>query len=423
MSGDDLYSVGSSSVPDRPPPPTGPPKSPAAMAAASPAKEVTPLVVQPPAARLPAPVAKSGAAASRVVQEKVPASADPNVATRQTVEKMCEYIRAGALDELVQWWAECGVTRYGMGSRDPQALCWAMYWLVKHAIQFARDEPRLFQVGEGDALDMLIAPAVLVRMSQPKEDCDGFTMLVCALLQCVGVRTVIVTVAADPQDPSRWSHVFPMAVMPSGATCPLDASHGTMPGWMVPRDHIYRWQAWDLDAKPVDVPMPSKHRPGLHGYVPRGRRMRARGMGQCLDDEGDSIPCGTDSSGTPAPITTPVMTGSLPCTDITGAVTSCGPMPGGSTGLPIGGGGDILTGNAGGTPAPTSASGWASVLSSAITGAARDAQLALSPAGSYIGANGQIISPGSLASFSAYLPILGIGLLALLLIPMLTKGD
>src|SRR5271155_433786 len=287
MSMDDLYSVGPSSVPDRPPQPTGPPKPAMAMPAA---KAVTPVVVQPPAARLPAPVARSGGAAARVVKETVPASADPNIATRQTVEKMCEYIRAGALDELVQWWAEGGVTRYGMGSRDPQALCWAMYWLVKHAIQFARDEPRLFQVGEGDALDMLIAPAVLVRMAQPKEDCDGFTMLLCALLQCVGVKAVIVTVAADPSDPSRWSHVFPMAVMPSGATCALDASHGTMPGWMVPREHIYRWQAWDLNAQPVDVPMPSKHRPGLHGYVPRGRRMPRRGMGQCYDDDGDSIP-------------------------------------------------------------------------------------------------------------------------------------
>ena len=279
MSGDDLYSVGSSSVPDRPPPPTGPPKPVAAMTAASPAKEVTPLVVQPPAARLPAPVAKSGAAASRVVQEKVPASADPNVATRQTVEKMCEYIRAGALDELVQWWAECGVTRYGMGSRDPQALCWAMYWLVKHAIQFARDEPRLFQVGEGDALDMLIAPAVLVRMSQPKEDCDGFTMLVCALLQCVGVRTVIVTVAADPQDPSRWSHVFPMALTPQ--PIPLDASHGSGPGWIVPAAHTFRWQAWDCDGSPCDVKRP--RRQGLHGWVPSGHGFG--GLGQDVLDE------------------------------------------------------------------------------------------------------------------------------------------
>jgi hypothetical protein len=414
MPGDDLYSVGSS-VPDRPPQPVTPIKP---AVAAGPVKEVAAVVVQPPAARLPV---KSGAAVPRVVQEKVPASDDPNEATRQTVEKMCEYIKAGAVDDLVKWWAECGVTRYGQGSRDPQALCWAMYWLVKHAIQFARDEPRLFQVGEGNALDMLIAPAVLVRMSQPKEDCDGFTMLLCALLQCVGVRTVIVTVAADASDPSRWSHVFPMAVMPSGSTWPLDASHGMMPGWMVPREHIYRWQAWDLDGKAIDVGMPPKNRPGLHGYVARGRRMPRRGMGQCYDDDGDSIPCGTDS-GSPAPVVSPIVaTGALPCYDITGAVTSCGPMPGGSTGLPVGGGGDVLTGLPTTSGSATTPANWASVISAAVTGAARDAQLALSPAGSYIGANGQIISPGSIASFAQYLPILGIGLLALLLIPMLTR--
>jgi hypothetical protein len=406
---DDLYSVGSS-VPDRPPQPVSPTSTPAA----APPKEV-PAVVSPAPARLPgelapAAIAKSGAAGSRaVVQEKVPAADDPNVATRQTVELMCRYIREGAADELVRWWAECGLARYGQGNRDPQAVCWAMYWLVKHAILFARDEPRLFSVGEPDGLDMLIAPALLVRMSQPKEDCDGFTMLLCALLSCLGVKSVIVTIAADPSDPTRWSHVFPMAVMPSGATVPLDASHGNMPGWMVPREHIFRWQAWDLNAMPIEVAIPSKHRAGLHGYVPRGRRFPRRGMGQCYDDEGNGIPCDTGSGdgSTPAPIIQPVMTGALPCYDVTGAVTSCGPMPGGSTGLPVGGGGDVLTGNAGGTPA-TTGSNWASAISSIVQAGARDAQLALSPAGSYINSAGQVVTP--FAGVSNILPFLLIGL-------------
>jgi hypothetical protein len=419
---DDLYSVGSS-VPDRPPQPTGPPKT-AVPAASTAAPEVT---AANPAPRLPGKVepgalARSGAgsgsiASSRaVVQEKVPAAADPNEATRQTVELMCKYIREGAADDLVKWWAECGVTRYGQGNRDPQAMCWAMYWLVKHAILFARDEPRLFSVGEPDGLDMLIAPALLVRMSQPKEDCDGFTMLLCALLSYLGVRSVIVTVAADPSDPTRWSHVFPMAVMPSGSVVALDASHGHMPGWMVPREHIFRWQAWDLNGAPIDVPIPSKHRAGLHGYVPRGRRMPRRGMGQCYDDDGDSIPCGTDGS-TPTPVSTPIpggtMTGALPCYDVNGNVTSCGPMPGGSTGLPVGGGGDVLTGNAGGTPAPTGTN-WASVISSIVGAGARDAQLALSPAGSYINSAGQVVTPfAGLSNILPYLLIAGVGLLIL----------
>lgn len=449
---DDLYSVGSS-VPDRPPQPTGPPKTAALAGTSTPAREVT-AVVSPPPARLPGAIqpgaiAKSSAGGSpvpaRVLQEKVPASSDPNEATRQTIVKMCEYIRAGKDDDLVKWWAECGVTRYGMGNRDPQALCWAMYWLVKHAIAFARDEPRLFQVGEPDGLDMLIAPAVLIRMSQPKEDCDGFTMLICALLAYLGVNCVIVTVAADPSDPSRWSHVFPMAVMPSGNTCPLDASHGNHPGWMVPREHIFRWQAWSLAGEPVNTPMPSKHRQGLHGYMPRGRRMRTtRGMGQgCLDENGNPVDCSTlagDYGGSPAPVvTTPIMTGSQPCINQYGEIISCGSSLPGSMLLASSpppcydqNGNSIVCGSAApgstinsatgvsiSTPAGSSPSTIASIINSAINGAAKDAQLALLPAGSYISPSGAVSVGGALASLGSLgslLPILLIGLVVVMVV-------
>lgn len=426
-----------------------------------PAKEVT-AVVSPPPARLPGAIqpgaiAKSSAGGSpvpaRVLQEKVPASSDPNEATRQTIVKMCEYIRAGKDDDLVKWWAECGVTRYGMGNRDPQALCWAMYWLVKHAIAFARDEPRLFQVGEPDGLDMLIAPAVLIRMSQPKEDCDGFTMLICALLAYLGVNCVIVTVAADPSDPSRWSHVFPMAVMPSGNTCPLDASHGNHPGWMVPREHIFRWQAWNLAGEPVNTPMPSKHRQGLHGYMPRGRRMRTtRGMGQgCLDENGNPVDCSTlagDYGGSPAPVvTTPIVSTPLPCSNplsdpltCTGATVPLSPTPSSSAisaaiaggycldtngnpivcgGLPAG-----STGLAPGSvslsvPSGASPSTIGSIINNAINAAAKDAQLALLPAGSYVSPSGAVTIGGALASLGSLgslLPILLIGLVVVMVV-------
>jgi hypothetical protein len=379
----------------------------------------------PAGAQLPGKLASSSSPAPVAVkQEKVAASDDPNVATRQTVEKMCEYIQAGQADDLVRWWAECGIQRYGRNLRDPHSLIWAMYWLVKHAIQFARDEPRLFRVGEGDGLDMLIAPAVLVRMAQPKEDCDGFTMLLCALLASVGVRTVIVTIAADPSDPSRWSHVFPMAAMPSGSMVPLDASHGTHPGWMVPRNHIFRWQAWDLYGQPVDVAIP-RAGAGLHGYVPRGRRMRPRGMGQtCYDELGNPTDCGDggdDGSGSTQLSTLPPSTTSsggaspLPCYYTDGTAVVCGGAAPGST--------------VGVNPASTSAgANWTSVIQTAIQGAAKDAELALLPAGSYIGANGQIITGGAGASslltasgLAGILPIIGIGLVLLLIVSEMEK--
>lgn len=154
----------------------------------------------------------------------------------------------------------------------------------------------MFRIGERDQQDLLIAPAVLVRMKEPAEDCDGFTMLVAALLCCMGVDVAIASVAVDPRDPSRFSHVFPMAMF-DGEVLPLDASHGSYPGWMVPREHISRWQAWDLQGSPIDV-SPIKSR-GLHGYVRRGVGMYQRlGLGDCaggdLVDQYDQ-PCANDN--------------------------------------------------------------------------------------------------------------------------------
>lgn len=93
-------------------------------------------------------------------------------------------------------------------------------------------------------------------------DCDDFTMLCCALLKALGVPFVIITICADPSDSTRWSHVFPMALCPNAI--PLDASHGSGPGWMVPAEHTFRWQSWDENGDRANVTRPGSN---LHGWV------------------------------------------------------------------------------------------------------------------------------------------------------------
>jgi hypothetical protein len=316
---------------------------------------------------------------------------------------MCRYVAAGIADPVVREWAEHARAQYGRGSQDPLACCWAAYWLAKHSVEFSRDEPRLYMMGETDKLDMLISPAVLVRSPRPKEDCDGFTMLLCSMLKILGVDCCIVTVAVDPTDRARWSHVFPMALFPDGSRLPLDASHGTFPGWMVPRSHIFRWQAWGLDGQPIDVPMPATGS-GLHGYVRRGR-----GMGQ--DDSGGGfIP-------TSAPNPTDELIYNLPGT-ITG-------NPGDLSSLPLNPGGPVP---AVASPPSAPATNWTSVLNSLISGASKVATVAELPVGSSLITNPQtgaqsVVSgayPYSTSaltsSLSGLLPILGIGLLVFLVV-------
>jgi hypothetical protein len=368
-------------------------------------------------ARRPDPIVQSVDVRSteRVKKEVTPAAPDSDTATRQTVEKMCEYIRDGAVDEGVRDWARRAIRSFSRGQVSRGAGCWSVFWLVKHAVRFARDEPMLFRVGEPAALDLLIAPAVLVRMRGPREDCDGFTMLICAMLRALGIDSYVVTVAADPADPERWSHVFPVAVLDDGSTCALDASHGAFPGWMVPAEHIYRWQAWSLDGRPANVAIPAAQS-GLHGYVPRGAVMqRRRGMGQDTSEFGDLTAT-----------LSPPDTGSS-FSDLWSTITQDVPFLGGT---PVGGssaGGSLAAG-----AAPSSAPGtnWTSVLNSLIGGATKLTQEALLPQGGYIQTSpsgAQTFSTGGIPSVlsgaggSSLLPILGIGLVAILVLSMASK--
>jgi len=207
---------------------------------------------------------KLSAAPPQIVVERERASADVDTATLQTFRKMCDYIGAGVADPEVQRCAEYAWRRFGLGRSDPAMKAWGVFWWVKHCVKFRVDEATMFRVGSQGEQDLLIAPAVLVRMQDPAEDCDGFTMLAAAMLTALGVPVVIAIVAADARDRGRWSHVFPCAILPSGVL-PIAASPGVGPGWMVPPEHIYRWSAYSLDGRPVDVE-PMRYR-GLHGYV------------------------------------------------------------------------------------------------------------------------------------------------------------
>lgn len=199
-----------------------------------------------------------------IAVERRPAPEGTDAATLATVRMMCEYIQQGISDPLVQRCADYAFQKFGGGVDSPAAKAWAVFWYVKHCVKFQLDEATMFRVGDRDQQDLLVAPPVLVRMQKPAEDCDGFTMLCAALCSILGVDVVIAVVAASPGDPSRWSHVFPCAILPGGQVLPLDASHGVGPGWMVPPEHIFRWQAFTLEGDQADVrPM---HFQGLHNY-------------------------------------------------------------------------------------------------------------------------------------------------------------
>lgn len=334
-----------------------------------------------------------------VVMESTPAAADTDGATKQTVEKMAAYIRGALSDPAVQRAAVNAWRVWGAGAPSDSMKAWGVFWMVKHAVKFRVDEGTMLSAGLHDEQDLLIDPRVLVRMQKPAEDCDGFTMMVAALLASLNIPVYIATIAVDHKDPRRWSHVFPIAVI-DGKTVPLDTSHGPRPGWMVPPSEVNRFQAWDLNGRPANQIKLTPR--GLNGYVPRGRRMlRRRGMGDtCYDtSSGEGFDCTT---GAPADATPPYLQDSTPI---------LGP-----------------TLQTGGVPAASS-SGLMSFLSSLIGTAGNVAKVALTPSTTVTYPSGTVVTgpAGSVpiqgtSVFSNPVVLIGGGLVALLLLSSAMKG-
>ena len=329
---------------------------------------------------------------------RIPAGESTDVATERTIRMMAEYIRYGAVDPAIEAAAEYAARHFSFGSdRSPASLAWAVFWYVKHCIKFRLDEATMFRVGLQDEHDFLTAPSVLVRMKDPSEDCDGFTMLTAAMLSALSIPVYIMTVAANASEPSRWSHVFVCAMI-DGQVMPLDTSHGIGPGWMVPRSRIFRLQAWDLDGAPVDDIGISSFG-NLHGLYGAAHGMGALG---CDFTDPNDLSCIDEI---------PISTLPLPTTAQTGGDFVQAPSSGG--------------GSAGGQASAGSSLNLTSFFNSLFGNAAAVAKIATQPTTSITLPNGTVVNgvtasqAGSLlgsGSLTSLMPILGIALVGLVAI-------
>ncbi len=154
---------------------------------------------------------------------------------------------------------------------------WAAWWWAKYHIRFAHHEDMLrVWLNETDQLQLLIPPDVLVSVA-PLGDCAIFSMLIATFLEIFGVPWEFVTVKANPEAPSLYSHVYPRGITEDGVHVGLDASHGKYPGWEVPPAHRFGTQVWDGRGQPV----PDRSA----GYRGLGQYLR-RGLGQDPTDTG-----------------------------------------------------------------------------------------------------------------------------------------
>lgn len=168
-----------------------------------------------------------------------------DVSTRDTIDRMrglvYEAIRHPTIVELV------GALRDSLPARAAEMdyVRKVFHW-VKGNVSFIEDETLLgTRLGYSDVnQELLIAPWVLVTMPSPQGDCDDFSTLIATLCKAVDIPICFVTIAADKDDPSRWSHVYTKAIV-DGRPFVLDGSHGAYPGWET-RATKFRHMEWSI---------------------------------------------------------------------------------------------------------------------------------------------------------------------------------
>jgi len=250
---------------------------------------------------------------------------DPGVAF--TIQKMRALIDQGKSSSKIHALAQSILNQYGVRAFDWNGQARAIYDWVLRRVTFTPDV-----VGK-ESLQSAEWTATYLR-----GDCDCISVLMCSLLETVGMRCRLITVAADSRDPEQFSHVYP-EVNVSGRWIPVDAARRTAAFGRSPRRY-FRKRAWSVrddewaDMRglgiPAPMPVPVRARSaGIPLYYtpppPRSRRYaRLRGLRGLAQDDGlISLPGGgyydTDTGNT---------------LDATGGIVSTPSSGGGSTNWP-----------------------------------------------------------------------------------------
>ena len=156
-------------------------------------------------------------------------SPNPDQQVADTIALMREYVNADARSPEIQRDIRAAGAQYGGGIQG-------LYAFVKSRMRFTQDH-ELSKPVEGitrdnPVVEVLIRPVDLSNITQTNigtGDCDDYSMYLAALLVGAGIPASFVTVAADPELPRDYSHVY-VAAYPSGGRAPvripMDASHG-----------------------------------------------------------------------------------------------------------------------------------------------------------------------------------------------------
>jgi hypothetical protein len=175
---------------------------------------------------------------------------DSDSAVLRTMERMGELVRHGA--RLPEVERAAGPLR----RRSRRDTYDAVFHWVKDRVRFVRDSElasHLSGLADPDGAEVLIPPADLLRMVEPRGDCDDFSMAGAALLESLGLPWSFRVIAADGGRPDQFSHIYLAGELESGEPYPLDISHGDAPGLELENRYDKRG-AWGLGMRLGEAP-------------------------------------------------------------------------------------------------------------------------------------------------------------------------
>ena len=175
------------------------------------------------------------------IVERVPDNPDMQVAA--TIRRMCEYVNADCTTPQIQSDAQLAL------SLDPTDPFNSIHRFVRSRMEFKNDEKitepyegLLAKPGPNPSDDYFVeclkrpvdVSLEYARTGQKVEgDCDDWSMTCAALLQALGIECSFVTVGANAEDPTVFSHVYVTAYY-GGQRVSMDTSHGLYAGWETP---------------------------------------------------------------------------------------------------------------------------------------------------------------------------------------------
>lgn len=147
--------------------------------------------------------------------ENLPAS----YITESTISRMHSLVKRGKTDPNFIHLISDAIRKSGCAPKDYLCECnflfnlWHYWTSPKTGIRYLRDPHQVELVQD--------IWAILKRKSG---DCDCLSILYAASVGCIGLEYQFVTVKADPEEPTRWSHIYVEVHIPGHEWVPADLS-------------------------------------------------------------------------------------------------------------------------------------------------------------------------------------------------------